>query len=103
MPLVIAPWAGGQSSAVTVDILRRLRILETALQNNGAFENFTSVDLPQTFNDIFSGNFEDAHNFASDDVYSALDNVFSGNYIDDSTYQNSELQNALDEIFSPQS
>ncbi len=36
------------------DINRRLRILETALQNNGAFEDFTSIDLPQTLNDIFS-------------------------------------------------
>lgn len=87
MPLVIAPWAGSQSNAVTADILRRLRILETALQNNGAFENFTSVDLPQTLNDIFSGNFEDTHDFASDDVYSALDNVLSGSYVDDGSYQ----------------
>lgn len=100
MPLVIAPWAGGQSNAVTADILRRLRILETALQNNGAFENFTSVDLPQTLNDIFSGNFEDTHDFASDDVYSVLDDVFSDSYVDDGSYQNSELQHALNDIFS---
>ncbi len=30
MPLVIAPWADGKSSAVTADILRRLNIVEIA-------------------------------------------------------------------------
>ena len=100
MPLILAPWAGGyNASSPNIDILRRLDIIETALNNKGFFDDFSNEETSQLLNDVFSGSVSDNHDDADPDTYSMLADVFSPDYVDDSSYSNPNLQNVFDDVF----